>query len=284
MAVLTLCAPFVPSTDLLADPSALRARAQADGYLYLPGLLPAKAVNRLRAAVLQAAGDAGWCDGAGLAAPGVVPAVEGDQAFMAVYDQIQRLEAFHALALHPALLGLYRLLFEEEVLAHPRNICRVMFPRNNPYATPPHQDFLHVRGARDTWTAWVPLGDCPLALGGLAIMAGSHREPLLPTQTALGAGGAAVDTAALPYPWVEGDMALGDVLTFHSHTVHQALPNLTPCRMRLSADFRYQPVTQPVVAASLEPHYGRLSWEEIYAGWSSRADAYYWRRLPLQVQ
>ena len=33
----------------------------------------------------------------------------------------------------------------------------------------------------------------------------------------------------------------------------------------------------------LEPHFGRLSWEEIYAGWKSDELKYYWRDLDFPV-
>lgn len=275
--------PFQDSTRRVARPDELRARAAEDGYLFLPGLLPPADVLAVRDAILFLCVEAGWCTPGGRAA-GAGPFIEGQPEYMAVYDRIQRLEVFHSLALHPALLGLYRALFGAEVLAHPRNIARVMFPNNNLHATPAHQDALHIHGTDETWTAWLPLGDCPAELGGITVMTGSQREPLLQTRAAYGAGGRAVDTAALPYGWVAGDMRAGDVLTFHSHTVHQALPNRTAHRMRLSVDFRYQPVAQPVAPDSLEPHHRRLTWEQIYSGWRRTEGRYYWRRLPLQLQ
>ena len=276
--------PWPDSAPLLRDPAALRARAAEDGCLYLPGLLPAQDVLGVRAAILGLCAEAGWCDAGGRATPGAGPFIEGQPEFMAVYDRIQRLEAFHALALHPALLGMYAALFGEPVLAHPRNIARVMFPRNNLHATPAHQDAVHIRGTAETWTAWMPLGDCPGELGGLAVMLGSQREALLGTHTAYGAGGRAVDTDPLAYRWVAGDMRAGDVLTFHSHTVHQGLPNRTADQMRLSVDFRYQPASHPVAPDSLLPHFGRLTWDQIYDGWTGGAGRYYWRELPLQVR
>lgn len=271
------------ATALLADPPALRARAAEDGYLLLRGLLPPTAVLEVRGAVLALCQEAGWVTPEGRWT-GAGPFIEGQPEFMAVYDRIQRLQAFHRLARTPRLLALYEALFGRPVLAHPRNIARVMFPCNNAQATPAHQDALHIRGTAQTWTAWLPLGDCPADLGGIALMPGSHREAVLPTKPAAGAGGRAVAAGELPYGWVGGDLHAGDVLTFHSHTVHRALPNRTRSRMRLSVDYRYQPVDEPVAPDSLQPHFGRLTWEEIYAGWRDAAeDRHYWRRLPLRL-
>lgn len=286
LAALTWLEPLTATPRAeLADADGLRARAARDGYLYVRNLLPPADILAVRSSIVAVLVAAGWCDREGHVAP-TTPRhreVAEDTAFMAVYDAVQRLEAFHRLALHPALRALYDTLFAEPALPHPRNIARLMFPGNRGETTPAHQDHLHVGGTPETWTAWIPLGDCPLALGGLALMAGSHREALLPARPSAGAGGAAVDTASLPYPWVGGDMAAGDILTFHAHTVHAGLPNLTPERMRLSVDYRYQPRSLPVRADSLEPHHGRLTWEEIYAGWRSTRDQYYWRALDPQV-
>ena len=276
-------APLRDSSALRTNLAALRQRAAEDGYLFLPGLLPPSAVLAVRGAILEICHDAGWCDRSGCWS-GIPPYVEGQPEHRAVYEGIQRLEIFHRLAVRPELIALYAGLFGEAVLAHPRNIARVMFPQNNRHATPAHQDGILIRGTPETWTAWIPLGEIPADLGGLALLAGSHHESLLATHPALGAGGLAVDTAALPYAWVGGDMAAGDVLTFHSRTVHQALPNGTPDRMRLSADFRYQPASHPVAGDSLLPHMGYLTWEQIYAGWSESAGQYYWREGSLTVQ
>ena len=70
-----------------------------------------------------------------------------------------------------------------------RNIARVIFPRNTKYTTPAHQDYIHIQGTEETWTAWFPLGDCSKELGSLAILPRSHVFGILPTHTAYGAGG-----------------------------------------------------------------------------------------------
>jgi hypothetical protein len=285
MARLTWLQPFTVTTSReAAHPDILRERARRDGYVLVRGLVPPHDLLAVRAGILRCLMDAGWCDEAARVPAELPRHAEGaDPEFMALYDGVQRLETFHRLALHPAVVGLFATLWGEAVLPHPRNIARIMFPRHTGTTTPAHQDHLLIGGTPETWTAWIPLGDCPLALGGLAVMAGSHREPLLAVSPAAGAGGVSVNAEALEYPWVGGDLEAGDVLAFHSHTVHAALPNLTAERMRLSVDFRYQPLSHPVRADSLLPHYGRLSWDEIYAAWASADGQYYWRALEPRV-
>ena len=114
--------------------------------------------------------------------------------------------------------------------------------------------------------------------------AGDWLPPRYQLQSLLGAGGMAVDPATLPDRWHTTDYRAGDVLLFHSHLVHRALPNLTPDRMRLSVDYRYQARSRPIAASNLLPHTGQITWEEVYRGWRSTELQYYWERWPLAVQ
>jgi hypothetical protein len=278
--------PFTESTPLLGTPGALRRRAAEDGYLYFHRLLHAEPILAVRREILDV------CARHGFLAPGTDPDAaraapgihwrEGDPEYMAAYDDIQRLQSFHALAHAGPLLEALRQLFGEEVLVHPRNIARVMFPQNNQFTTPAHQDYVHIQGTEETWTAWIPLGECPRSLGGLEVLAGSHRAGVLPARSAYGAGGLGVETEHLGLEWRGQDFACGDVLLFHSLCVHRGIDNTTPHTIRLSVDYRYQGVSQPVTESSLLPHFARHSWEEIYAGWDAEWLKYYWRKWELK--
>jgi hypothetical protein len=279
--------PFLESSDVLGHPEELGARMARDGHLFFRGLIDPGAIREVRRDILTLCRDAGWlAEGSelteGVAAPGDRH-IEPEPDYMAVYDQVMKLESFHALAHDPAMLTMYRDLLGEEVLVHSRNIARIIFPQNTKFTTPAHQDFIHTQGTPETFTSWIPLGDCPREFGSLSILAGSHRRGLLPTHAAYGAGGRGVDTEDLGLTWAEGDFHEGDFVVFHSHSVHRALDNTTSDRLRLSVDYRYQGVSQPVVEGSLLPHFARLGWDEIYAGWQSDRYQYYWRDLPLNV-
>jgi hypothetical protein len=85
---------------------------------------------------------------------------------------------------------------------------------------------------------------------------------------------------------VSDDFAIGDALIFPSRTVHQALPNLTEDRLRVSLDNRYQAQSQPIAEHQLLPHLNRSSkqtWEDIYPYWQSSDLKYYWKDLNLRV-
>ncbi len=279
--------PFHDATDLLDDAAALRERARRDGTLFFRGLLPVEPVRELRAQVLAVCEQHGFLQAGSaledaLAAPGVRWR-EGDAEYMAAYDEIQRLEAFHALAHQPELLAALETLLGEAVLVHPRNIARVMFPQNNAFTTPPHQDYAHIQGTEETWTVWIPLGDCPRLMGGVEVLVGSHRGGVRPVHAAQGAGGLGVATDDPDLSWAGGDFRCGDALFFQSLCVHRGVPNRTPERVRLSVDYRYQGVSQPVVASSLLPHFNRVPWEEIYQGWERTDLQYYWKKFDLNL-
>jgi ectoine hydroxylase-related dioxygenase (phytanoyl-CoA dioxygenase family) len=162
-------------------------------------------------------------------------------------------------------------LLSGDVVVHPRKIARMSFPGLR-FPTPPHQDALFNQVATDVLTAWVPLGDCRASSGGLRVLAGSAAWGVLKARADEGLGGESVDVPLDDPRWVEGDYRCGDVILFHSRTVHMAPANRGQS-LRLSVDFRYQSTLEPVTAAMLSPHghaAGQLpGWRELTEGWSS---------------
>lgn len=126
-----------------------------------------------------------------------------------------------------------------------------------------------------------PAGDCPHELGGLTVLDKSHHDGLLSYKAAGGAGGLEAYLCNLDLTWAEGDFEAGDVLTFSSQTVHKALPNRKPDRVRLSGDFRYQPLHDEIEGQSLRVHCQVLDWNEVYEDWPQGGIRYYWRDLTL---
>jgi ectoine hydroxylase-related dioxygenase (phytanoyl-CoA dioxygenase family) len=279
-------APINDSTGLLGAPLALRARFEEEGYLYLKNLLPKSKAQALQAEIFQVCKRNGWFadsdSSVETAVPQVVPVVEGEAGYFSVYDDIQRLEALHSLPHDPAILQVMRVLLDESAFPHPLSICRLMFPHNTEATTPPHQDFPNNQGTAELYACWIPLSDCPVELGGLAFMPGSHKQGLLPLEFSLGAGNrqAVLPEELLQKPWVTGSYEQGDVLIFHSLMLHRSLENKTD-QMRLSVDYRYQSVRHPLTENCLQPHFQRLSWDEIYSGWLSKELQHYWQKLPL---
>lgn len=274
--------PLVSSNHLLDSTAALREQLDEDGYLYLQDIVDRSHLDSLRNDILDIFQAHRWLDNnhpAHEARCAAVPTIEGEDAYFEVYDEVQRLESFHSLAHEAEVLAVMRQAVGETAFPHPLGVARLSFPNNTECTTPAHQDYPNNQGTVDLYACWIPLHDCPVSLGGIAVLKGSHKLGLMPLDYSLGAGGrqARLSEQARNLSWQAGDFKSGDVLIFGSMTVHRALPNLSGDRFRLSVDFRYQQEGQALTPRVLEPHFGRLSWREIYAGWSSTDLQYYWK-------
>jgi ectoine hydroxylase-related dioxygenase (phytanoyl-CoA dioxygenase family) len=283
--------PFIESNDALEDTAELRRRLVDDGYLFVRRLVDPDLLADLRRDMLEVCRAGAWLVAGTPLLDGVADVsqkcAEGDPEYHAVYRNIQRLEAFHRAGHAPAVLDLMQRITGDTVLPHPAKVARLWFPQNTQHTTPAHQDHVHFQGAYETYTCWTPVGDCPLELGGLAVLAGSHRTgTVYEHHFSLGAGGLTLGADQLAGTWLSADYAMGDALIFPSLTIHQALPNLTPDRLRVSLDNRYQGLSQPIAEHELQPHLSRGSgqtWKDIYAGWRTTDLQYYWRELPLRI-
>jgi hypothetical protein len=287
--------PLRDSTAFLGSGAALRARAAEDGYLFFRNLIPAEAILAVRADVLTVVNQHQWLQPGQDALGGVLQR----EAFAtipesemrtdigvthAMYDGVQKLESMHRLPHHPQLLAFFERLFDTQVLVHPRHIVRMITSHPAMVPTPMHQDYPLIQGTSRTWTAWMPLGDCPRTMGGLTVLRASQHLGYVPVEMAQGAGGLAVQLCPTDPPdWAEIDFQTGDVLAFPCFTVHCALPSAVKDQIRLSLDVRYQPVDEVIEARSLKPHCP-LTWEEIYAGWQRDDLKYYWQNVPLTLQ
>ncbi|MBC8242564.1 MAG: phytanoyl-CoA dioxygenase family protein, partial [Alphaproteobacteria bacterium] len=278
--------PFLDSTDIAKDGSALAARMERDGYLFIRGLVPVAAVDNVARQFLEVAADGGWLNpefptSARIANPKATCA-DPEPAFLDVFRRFYRLEDTHALKHHPAIIALFERMFGEQVLVHPLLVARNIFPRRKALTTRPHQDYVHFQGTPATYTVWLPLQDCPLEMGGLSVAEGSHRQGVHDFTVASGAGG--LETME-PFAdkWRGGDFALGDALIFHSMLVHKGLDNRTD-RLRHSLDSRYQRASEPISAVSMDAYAGCGGWDEIYADWKSDELKYYWRAQNPKIQ
>ena len=275
---------FVDSTDIRDDGMALRQQADRDGYLFIRNFVNKDAILQARRDIISVLREVGWIDDGDDPNETITshaPHVSGEPEFSPVYDMVQCLESFHTLAHDEALVSVISHLLGEDVLLQPSNIARFIFPTNLEQTTPAHQDFVHIQGTPDVWTAWLPLGDCPHSMGGLSVLSGSHKHGILPVSRSLGAGGLRAHFEKIGGEWVSSQFDNGDVLFFHSHSVHKGLPNLSGNRIRLSVDYRYQRASDPVMDLVLTPHQGRLSWEEVYKGWKSTEFQYHWEKYEL---
>jgi hypothetical protein len=282
---------FRVSNDALEDPAELRRRFDAEGYLFFRSLQDPDMLRALRRDILRVCRDGGWLrEGTDLMAGIAEPSrrcTEGDLEYTDVYHEVYKLESFHRSGHWPEVLEMLQKVIGGPVLPHPQKVARLWFPQYVEHTTPIHQDFVHFQGTYQTYTCWAPVGDCPREMGGLAVLPGSHKiNAVHDHHFSLGAGSLAIDTGQLEGQWVTTDYAIGDTLVFHSLTVHQALPNKTADRLRISLDNRYQGLDQPIAEHMLLPHlrtHHELTWDEVYRDWRSQELQYYWKDLDLKV-
>jgi ectoine hydroxylase-related dioxygenase (phytanoyl-CoA dioxygenase family) len=250
--------------------------------LFFRNIIPRDILLDLRDQVTQILADEGWIEGGEkrmLAQAIRRPLREGQPKFFKAHDRIIKLEALHSLAHESNLMNVMRQALGSTVFPHPLSIVRLIFPDSPELATPPHQDYPNNQGTPNLTAAWMPLADCAIEDGSLAVMEGSHKFGVLPLKFHLGAGNrrAVLNKDVLSCRWVGADFKAGDIVLFPSLTVHKAMENHNLERMRLSVDFRYQLEGEALTEGCLQPHFNRVSWEDIYRDWKSDKFKYYWR-------
>lgn len=282
---------MVPFCDIEAgklDARSLQASLNTVGYVLVRGLLPRNDVQSVLADVCEVIARAGWLipgsDPLERLADPQAACGDPDPAFKQTYQQVFNLASLHALPHHPALQLAMSMIAGPRVLVHPKPIGRLIFPNCEQLRVHAHQDYRFMQGDPECFTVWIPLHDCGLDVGPLQIMEGSQtlgflshddeglHVPELP-ESALAAG-----------TWAGGEIAAGDVLIFHSLTVHAALPNRSK-QMRLSLDCRFQDYARAIHPANLAfAGESGKSWEKTYSGWPSDDLKFYWKKLPLHLK
>ncbi len=281
--------PMRASNELLGNSDALQERMDEDGYLYLEGVLDTDKLTALRKDMLLAMAELGWVQRHPFLMKGIAirEAVrEGDPDFLEASKALQRLESLHTLAHDDDLTSIMQQVLGPTAWPHPLKITRVGFPEHYEISTPPHQDYPNNQGTPNLTATWIPVGDCPPELGGIAVLRGSHKYGLLPLDVHLGAGNRCAvvpDSMLEELQWVTTDFSMGDVLLFPALTVHAALHNTTEFFMRLSVDFRFQTDGEELTPIVLEPHFQNLTWDDIYEDWKSDRYQRYWEDHEYQV-
>jgi ectoine hydroxylase-related dioxygenase (phytanoyl-CoA dioxygenase family) len=275
--------PMYEANELLGDAGALRNRLDKDGYLFFRNIVPVERLLELRGQITEILSEFGWIkDGEERTKAKAIcrPRREGQPKFFHAHDRIIKLESLHSMAHETNVMRVMQQALGDTVFPHPLSIVRLVFPDSPELATPPHQDFPNNQGTPNLTAAWMPLGDCGIKDGSLAILEGSHKYGVMPLKFHLGAGNrrAVLSDELDACRWVGADYNAGDIVLFPSLTVHKAMENYNTENMRLSVDFRYQLEGEALTEGCLKPHFERVSWEDIYRDWNSDEFKYYWRK------
>jgi hypothetical protein len=280
--------PFHEIQNCDLDPRTLQEELDTRGYALIRGLIPQADIEHVLEDVTEILSHAGWLQ------PGHHPIEhlaessaacgDPDPDFKRTYREVFSLESFHALPHHPALKSVMRMLVGEQVLVHPKPIGRLIFPNCENLTVHAHQDYRFMSGDPECFTVWIPLHDCPTDLGPLQIQEGSHRFGVIDHEDE-NLHVPEIPTGALTEGnWASGQINAGDVLIFHSLTVHAASANRSQ-HLRISMDCRFQNSGRAIHPGNLAfAGESGKSWEAMYAGWGSNDLKYYWKGMPLQFQ
>jgi hypothetical protein len=269
-------------------PFSLQEEINSRGYALIRGLIPRSDIENVLDGVTKILSDAGWLlpghDPIEHIADSTAACGDPDPSFKRTYQEVFNLESFHALPHHPRLKGVMNMLVGEQVLVHPKPIGRLIFPNCDSLTVHAHQDYRFMSGDPECFTVWIPLHDCPTDLGPLQILEGSHRFGVINHEDEnLHVPEISVQ-ALTEGDWVGGQINAGDVLIFHSLTVHAASPNRSN-RMRISMDCRFQSCARAIHPGNLAfAGESGKSWEATYARWRSNDLKYYWKGMPLTFQ
>lgn len=254
------------SIELLHQPTMLSQRIEEDGYLFLPGLLDPHLVLRARQPIVTDLAAKGYLNSA---YPTDIAVLQPNSGFSATdYGEkpypVDSNPDLKRLLSNSALPELMSRILGAEVKHSDRTLIRAR-SGDQPSATYPHCDSVFMgRGSRRLYTAWIPLGDVPLSMGGLMILEKSHLNSELKREYALRDIDEFDATSPEAIDWVVGKkrwdgklsddpcwvqdkfggrwltapFSAGDVLLFDIHTVHASADNHTD-RIRLSIDTRY---------------------------------------------
>jgi hypothetical protein len=247
------------STGLRGDADALRKRFAEDGYVFLRGVIPAQEVINGRLAVLKHLEAQNLIDPCFPLDAGVVKGGHGgDQGRVEGTDTLIRTKWFKDVVEHPALFSLFDDFFGKPAATFDFKWLRAVQPKESSGF---HMDSVYMsRGSPNLVTCWVPFGDVPWELGGLAVLGGSHksegyqriRETYgnldLDRDDVSGTGWFTEDPEeALHFGGQFGSAHFlpGDVVFFGMHTLHGSAVNRTN-QWRISCDVRFQPKDEPI--------------------------------------
>jgi ectoine hydroxylase-related dioxygenase (phytanoyl-CoA dioxygenase family) len=263
---------LVPS-DPAAPLDDLREQYAAQGYLWLKGFLDRETVLAFRRRYFEAMAETGIVAAGTDPTEGIYSGHAGDRSLHdKVLMEFVRTAAYEAFCLNPRIWQFYDRFLGGPSYLHKRKIVRDTLP-GSMWSTPAHYDLIYLRGGTaSVCTSWIPIGDTPVAMGGLVYLEGSDRlgremeaefaamnaelspeERINAYNKNMSEGGwVGKDLPAMAdrfnTRWLIADYEAGDMVVHSAYMIHAATINMDPSRIRLSTDIRYQRVRDEIDA------------------------------------
>jgi hypothetical protein len=261
------------ATPVGAEVEEVRARMEADGYIYMRNFFKSDDVLAVRRELVRRLEQLGCLEpdadpmDARLRSGISLPIVKDSYRALAVGNE----------PLNQLLYSGIIMSFWERFLGGPIRHFDYTWIRATPpgEGTSAHTDIVFMgRGTKRLFTSWIPYGDIPVSLGGLAILEGGHRHRTVvedygsgdvdtycenlgevPTEdhqerVSLLAKDASELRNRLGGRWLTTDFKVGDLLAFGMFTPHVGIDNTSDNLIRLSSDSRYQ-----LAAEAIDPRW-----------------------------
>ena len=249
--------------------SVIHDRLRDHGYVWLKGLLPRAEVEGFRIRMFEYLKPAGFV---GNPVQGTATGVVGDVGLAnRRLMEIVRSAQYESFCLQPRLWQCMDQLLDGLSYLHKRKILRYTLP-NTPQTTPAHYDIVYLRGGTTRIvTAWIPIGDVPMQMGGLTYLEGSHalgvkmeaefrilnaslspEERINAYNRNMTEGGyISKDLPGMAEKfdarWLVADYEAGDVILHSPYMIHASTTNQdSQGRIRLSTDIRFQNVVDEI--------------------------------------
>jgi hypothetical protein len=234
------------------DPAAWRAAIAAHGHVLLRGALDRDAVLAARAEVFARLAEVGEIvPGSDGIATGTSRRAASHPDADAFWRSVCEGPLLRAVSHGPGLRAIAQALFGRAAKPFDFLWLRTMLAGR---ASPLHFDHVYMnRGSAEVLTAWIPLGEVPLAAGPIVFVEGSNRFADIVARYR----GLDVDRDAMPGSFPEDAIGFarargarlltagfrpGDVILFDMFSLHGSCDNMMRGgRVRLSCDVRWQP-------------------------------------------
>ena len=252
-----LIGELIDSSDLLSNPSALRASLQENGYLLLRGAIEPAVALAARREVLTQLAAVGEIDLPAETFSGSSRRPVGDpdagKFLRAVCDGPE----LRAATGNSRLQNIISSVFGEPARSHDYIFLRVAIAGRG---TATHCDSpFFTRTTERVLTCWLGLSELSFEHGGLYVVEGSHRWADhvaamrgFDLERAEGERRATLTDDIIQFAEAHGSRLMttrfgaGDILLFSMNMIHGAFDNRAPSQpVRVSCDVRWQPISEP---------------------------------------
>jgi ectoine hydroxylase-related dioxygenase (phytanoyl-CoA dioxygenase family) len=260
-------------TDASESIDTIREIYKAQGYVWLKGFFERETILEFRRHFFSAFQNAGLFKAGTEPRQAIFSGQDDKRVTQKILMEVVRSAAYESFCLQPKLWQFYDAFLSGPSYLHKRKIIRYVNPGDTS-STPAHYDLIYLRAGTDkVCSSWIPLGDTPVAMGGLVYLEGSdalgrkmeaefsaNNGNLTPEERISAynknmteGGWVGKDLADMAERfdsrWLIADYEAGDMVVHSPYMIHAATQNMdSQGRIRLSTDIRYQNVRDEIDA------------------------------------